>query len=111
MLRPGGHFLYADFRFSDGAITGGFAEWEASLAAAPLTRVQSREINAEVRRGMERNGARSEALIQQHLPKWLHALGRDFAGIPGSRVHTALARGELSYRSFCFVKPAPSGRG
>ncbi len=104
VLRPGGHFLYADFRFINGAITGGFADWETALAAAPLKLLQSREINAEVRRGMERNGQRSEALIQRHLPKWLHALGRDFAGIPGSRVHTALTRSELSYRSYCFVK-------
>jgi hypothetical protein len=53
---------------------------------------------------MEVNAARSEALICQRLPRFLHSLGRDFAGIPGSRVHEALRSGELSYRSWCFRK-------
>lgn len=99
VLRPGGHFLYADFRFSEG-----LAAWEQALASAPLKLVQARVINAEVLRGMERNSERSEALIVKHLPKFLQKLGRDFAGIRGSRIYAALQRGEVSYRSYCFVK-------
>ncbi|MDR3456750.1 MAG: class I SAM-dependent methyltransferase [Verrucomicrobiae bacterium] len=100
VLRPGGHFLYADFRFRER-----WDEWDAALAAAPLKLQHTRNINAEVRRGMEQNSARSEALIARHLPKFLHGLGRDFAGTRGSRIYNALADGELSYRSYCFVKP------
>jgi ubiquinone/menaquinone biosynthesis C-methylase UbiE len=99
VLRPGGHFLYADFRFA-----AGLAEWEQALASAPLTMLHSRVINAEVRRGMDRNSARSQALIARHLPKFLHKLGRDFAGVQGSRIYHALVSGALSYRSYCFVK-------
>lgn len=96
VLRPGGHFLYADFRFREQ-----WAEWEQALAAAPLTRVRARDIRAEVLRGMESNAERSERLVRQRLPGFLHTLGRDFAGIPGSRVHEALRTGELAYRSCC----------
>jgi SAM-dependent methyltransferase len=99
VLRPGGHFLYADFRFSDL-----FAAWEAAVAAAPLEIVQSRDIGAEVLRGMDCNAARSLALIHERLPGFLHAIGRDFAGVPGSRVYMALQSGELAYRSWCFRK-------
>jgi ubiquinone/menaquinone biosynthesis C-methylase UbiE len=99
VLRRGGHFLYADFRFRDG-----LADWELAIAAAPLRLEHSRVINAEVLRGMEVNSARSLALITRHLPKFLHALGRDFAGVTGSRVYNALQDGSLSYRSYCFVK-------
>lgn len=99
VLRPGGHFLYADFRFRDG-----IADWEQAIAAAPLPIVRSRDIGAEVRRGMDCNAERSAALIRQRLPGFLHALGRDFAGVPGSRVYVALQTGELSYRSWCFRK-------
>ena len=99
VLRPGGHFLYADFRFSDG-----FAAWEAAVTAAPLEVVKSRDIGAEVLRGMDRNAARSLALIHERLPRFLHSLGRDFAGVPGSRVYVALQTGELRYRSWCFRK-------
>lgn len=99
VLRPGGEFLYADFRFNQG-----LADWERALAAAPLALRASRVINAEVLRGMNRNSDRSTALIVRHLPKWMHGLGRDFAGIRGSRVYAALARGDLSYRSYRFEK-------
>ena len=100
VLRPGGYFLYADFRFRDG-----LAAWEQALAAAPLQLVQSRIINAEVLRGLDLNSARSQSLLVRHLPGFLQSLGRDFAGIRGSRVYTALQQGALSYRSYCFRKP------
>lgn len=102
VLRPGGHFLYADFRFRER-----WPEWEAALAAAPLELQATRNINAEVRRGLEKNSARSQELIARHLPGFLHGVGRDFAGTKGSRIYLAILSGELSYRSYCFVKPAP----
>jgi SAM-dependent methyltransferase len=100
VLKPGGHFLYADFRFGDGLVA-----WEQALAAVRLRAVREEVINAGVLRGMDRNSPRSQALIARHLPKFLHGLGRDFAGVQGSRVYTALQRGELSYRAYCFAKP------
>jgi len=98
-LRPGGVFLYADFRFQSG-----LADWESDLAAAPLRLVRQRVINAEVLRGMRRNSERSTALIVRHLPGFLHNLGHDFAGTIGSRIYTAVEQGELSYRSYLFEK-------
>ena len=100
VLRPGGHFLYADFRFSDG-----IAAWERLIASAPLHPLNQREIGPEVLRGMNTNSARSTQLIVQHLPSFMHSLGRDFAGVKDSRVYNALRSGELSYRSYCFKKP------
>jgi SAM-dependent methyltransferase len=99
VLKPGGRFLYADFRFRSGV-----PEWEGAMATAPLRVLQSRVINSEVLRGMDANAARSTALIVRRLPAFLHGLGRDFAGIPGSRVYNALQQGEISYRSYHFEK-------
>ncbi len=99
VLRPGGHFLYADFRFAES-----FAEWEHAIIASPLRMERTRTINAEVLRGMDRNSARSMELIARNLPKFMHGLGRDFAGVRGSRIYNALVNGELSYRSYCLVK-------
>jgi len=99
VLRPGGAFLYADFRFNSV-----IAEWEAALASAPLTFRRQREINAEVLCGMTRNSERSMKLIVRHLPGFLHSLGRDFAGVRGSRIYTAIERNELSYRSYLLEK-------
>lgn len=99
VLKPGGHFLYADFRFSDS-----IPEWEKDLAGAPLKMLAQRIINPEVLRGMDANSERSLKLIVGHLPKFMHTLGRDFAGVQGSRIYTALQNGQLSYRSYCFTK-------
>jgi ubiquinone/menaquinone biosynthesis C-methylase UbiE len=54
VLRPGGNFLYADFRFADGV-----DEWETALASAPLQLLHTRNIKAEVLRGMDLNTRRS----------------------------------------------------
>lgn len=99
VLKPGGHFLYTDFRFP-----GGIGEWERDIAAAPLRLVRQRVINPEVIRGLDANSPRSLALIERKLPKFLHSLGRDFAGVQGSRIYAALVDGSVSYRSFTFVK-------
>lgn len=99
VLRPGGHFLYADFRFKEG-----LADWERALAGAPLKQFRTRVINTEVLRGMELNSERSQQLLVRHLPPWMHSLGRDFAGIRGSRIYNALKEDRLSYRSYCLVK-------
>jgi SAM-dependent methyltransferase len=56
-------------------------------------------------RGMNQNSSRSLDLVERRLPRFLHSLGRDFAGTKGSRIYKALHSGELSYRSYCFEKP------
>lgn len=102
VLRPGGHLLYADFRFAED-----IAAWEHSLANSPLSIVQQGDISREVLRGMDTNAERSRSLVKNCLPRILHALGSDFAAVPGSRVYDALKNGQLSYRSACLQK-APS---
>ena len=101
VLRPGGHLLYADFRFKEG---NGFADWEDDIANSPFEIVAARDISEEVRRGMDANAERSGALVERCLPGFLRSLGRDFAGVPGGQVYDALAEGELSYRSWCLCK-------
>ncbi len=100
VLEPGGHFLYADFRFE-----GGIAEWENAIAKCPLVIQGMSDIGRCVIRGLEQNSASSQALLDRRLPQFLHGLGRDFAGVKGSRVYNALVEGKLSYRSYHFVKP------
>jgi ubiquinone/menaquinone biosynthesis C-methylase UbiE len=99
VLKPGGYFLYADFRFDDG-----IAKWEAPLHEAPFQLETMRDISPEVLRGMECNSARSMELLDKKLPGFLQDLGRDFAGVKGSRIYNALLSGGLFYRSYCFKK-------
>ncbi len=99
LLRPGGYFLYADFRFKDG-----LAAWEQAMAASPLKLVRTKYISPEVLRGLDSLSDRSQELVSQLLPRSLHWLGRYFAGTKGSRVYTSLQSGEMVYRSYCFQK-------
>jgi ubiquinone/menaquinone biosynthesis C-methylase UbiE len=99
VLRPGGHFLYADFRGRDEV-----AEWETALADAPLRQLAVRQINADVVRGMERNAEQSLELIRRVLPPVLRPFGRRFAGVPGSGIYRDLESGKISYRIYWFGK-------
>jgi ubiquinone/menaquinone biosynthesis C-methylase UbiE len=103
VLRPGGHFLYADFRDLESV-----ADWEQALAASSLRKLHFEDISAKVVRGMDLNSAQSMALVRRKLPSKFHRLAGDFAGVAGSRMYESLKAGTLFYRSGCFVKePAP----
>jgi ubiquinone/menaquinone biosynthesis C-methylase UbiE len=99
VLRPGGHFLYADIRYADG-----IAAWEADLANAPMRLISERVINAEVMRGLEKN--RFLEQITRRLPNiaFLRRIANDYAGGPGSLLYRRLENSEASYRLFCFTK-------
>jgi ubiquinone/menaquinone biosynthesis C-methylase UbiE len=99
VLRPGGHFLYADFR---GYLE--YNEWDAALAGMPMQMVSKREINAEVLRGLDKNSTRYLELVDRHVPKFLHPFGRLFAGAPGTLPYRQLQRGKASYRMYHFIK-------
>ncbi len=99
VLRPGGHFLYADFR--------GFLEyddWDAALAALPMQMVSKREINEEVLRGLDKNSPRYRDLVVHHVPRFMRPFGRLFTGLPGTMMYRELQRGRLSYRMYHFIK-------
>jgi ubiquinone/menaquinone biosynthesis C-methylase UbiE len=99
VLRPGGHFLYADIRYADE-----IAAWEAELANIPMRLVSEHVINAEVMRGLEKNRLLDQ--ISRRLPNiaFLRGMANDYAGGPGSLIYRRLENGEASYRLFCFAK-------
>ena len=99
VLRPGGRFLYVDFRsYLD------FSGWEAAIADAPMRVVSERVINPEVLRGLDNLAPRYLDLVRRHLPAVLRPFGRLFVGAPGSLMYRELQRGRLSYRMYCFAK-------
>ncbi|RIR89066.1 class I SAM-dependent methyltransferase [Mycobacteroides abscessus] len=98
VLRPGGNFLYTDARSVQDV-----AGWKVALANAPLRMVSERGINAEVRRGMEKNLARWRYVIDRVTPAPLRGIVRRFA--PAQRAYDDLrAGGSVEYRMYRFVK-------
>ena len=99
LLRPGGHFLYADFRNREG-----IPAWEAALAASPMRLVSERVIDDQVLRGLHKNSPRSMELINRRMPAIARRFGREFAVVDGSLFYRDLERGEITYRTHCFKK-------
>jgi ubiquinone/menaquinone biosynthesis C-methylase UbiE len=102
VLKSGGRFGHADLRYRSGV-----DEWVVALAKHPRLRLdEMRLINPEVVRGLELNTPRYEAMVKQALPRFLHKLALDFAGVKGSRLHRDAVSGEMSYRSFRLTRLA-----
>mgnify|MGYP000013381807 CR=1 FL=1 len=99
VLKPGGHLLYADFRFRESVPL-----WLQTIQNSKLSLRATHDISTNVLRGMDLNAERSQQLIRQCLPRPLQSLGLDFAGVPGSRIYEALKSGQLSYRSWCLQR-------
>jgi ubiquinone/menaquinone biosynthesis C-methylase UbiE len=99
VLRPGGHFLYADFRNREG-----FPAWDAALASCGLRTVSKRVISGEVLRGLQKNSARSNELINRHMPAFARRFAREFAVVDGSWFYRDLERGEIDYRLYHLTK-------
>jgi ubiquinone/menaquinone biosynthesis C-methylase UbiE len=99
VLRPGGHFLYADCQPPTGV-----AVWEATLANAPLRKLSQRDINAETMRGMEKYSQQWLDAIDRHAPSFLRSTLRDGAPVVGSKHYQGLQAGTTTYRIYLFVK-------
>lgn len=100
VLRPDGVLLYTDFRKRFRC-----AEWEAMLAGAPGLRVvSSRDISAEVARGMALNSAYLYALADSLGPRFLRQRNRRSAPVRGSQQEAALGNGQLCYRMYNLAK-------
>lgn len=87
VLRPGGHFLYADIRTRDR-----IAQWEEELGDAPMRLMSERDISEQVARGLEKTALRL---------KELHPHTSAYRG--NRLLWRALQNGELSYRMYCFA--------
>ncbi len=102
VLRPGGHFLYADIRGQEEIM-----DWEAQLAATGLELLQQEDITPRVLRALDLDNERKQALINKHVPRLLRRPFNEFAGVKGSDFfYGAFARGEKVYRRYLFRKPA-----
>jgi SAM-dependent methyltransferase len=99
VLRPGGHFLYTDFR-GDSECPG----WDAALAEMPLRQVSARVINDCVIRSLDKNSQRSLDLVGGRLPAFVRPFGRRFAGVPGTGIYRRFENGTAEYRMYCFTK-------
>ena len=99
VLRPGGHFLYADFR--DRANVDA---WRKSLRDSGLTLLRETDITGNVLMALDRDNERKAALIDRIVPKPLRPSFNDFAGMRGTTVYEGFRTGRFVYMSFVLRK-------
>jgi ubiquinone/menaquinone biosynthesis C-methylase UbiE len=104
VLRPGGHFLYADFRSG----TGEVAALQRQLEESGMEIIQCDDISRGVVRGMELNTPKYESLIRSLMPRFLRKPALAFAGVKGSAIYKSLESGETVYMCCHLRKAKPS---
>jgi len=100
VLRPGGHFLWADMCRAQA-----LDENRGIFTAAGFTLERETLITPNVLEALNRVQEQRSAMIRRLVPKFLERSVGDFAGVPGTRVYESLRAGEVHYVSRVLTKP------
>jgi ubiquinone/menaquinone biosynthesis C-methylase UbiE len=95
VLRPGGCFLYADFRPRE-ELEG----WRAALNAAGFTREGERDLTPGVVAALEADDAQKRHMIAGLVDRPLKGVFHQLAAVRGTALYDELRTGALSYRAF-----------
>lgn len=101
VLKPGGRFLYADFRRQYER-----QRWNDQIAGCGLEIIERQDITANVVKGLEQNNEQTRALVKRSIPRPLRGVFRQFAGATGSNIHQTFATRKALYERFVMRKPA-----
>ncbi len=99
VLRPGGYFLFADFRNQDK-----LGILDTQLEQTGMRRVRQTNITPNVVAALDQDHARKLEQIQSHAPKFLVKLFQEFAGNQGSRIYGRFQEQITVYQSFVLQK-------
>jgi SAM-dependent methyltransferase len=100
VLKPGGHFLWADMRPAERV-----EATHRQLAAGGFALIRERRITANVLRALDRMSEERTEMIRRLAPRWAARPIGDFAGVRGTRVYESLASGAVEYVSCVLRKP------
>jgi ubiquinone/menaquinone biosynthesis C-methylase UbiE len=93
ILKPGGHFLFADFRDAD-EIDG----LRRTFTDAGFRILEEEDIGANVVHALEVDNDRKQALIQKKVPKFMRHFFSEFAGMKGTKSsYSTFRSGEKTY--------------
>lgn len=99
ILRPGGYFLFTDFRYDYD-----HEAMKKSLQMSGLKILSEKNINNEVTRALDLDTERRSNLVKKLIPRFLHKSARSFAGVPGSETYTMIADRRYIYFSYILQK-------
>jgi len=99
VLRPGGHFLFADLRS-----TPDRDRLHEQIIASGLTVLEQEEITANVVEALRRDSQRKLALLEKHGSPRLMSVFRQFAAIEGSGVYEGFRTRSAVYVRYLMQK-------
>lgn len=99
VLRPGGHFLFADLRS-----TADRDRLHQNLLDSRMTLLDQQDITANVLEALRRDSKRKLALIERSVSKRLLNAFRQFAAIEGSEIYNGFRDGTAVYLRYLLQK-------
>jgi SAM-dependent methyltransferase len=99
VLRPDGHFLYADFR-----PRAEVPAWRAALGAAGFAIAAERDLRPGVVAALDADESHKRGFISRMIDGPLAGIFGEFAALAGSEMNAALRAGDLDYRGFVLKK-------
>lgn len=100
VLRPGGYFLYADFRDEKKQVS-----WRKQIGDSGLNLINETNITANVIAALDADDERKTHLINKLVPKLLLNSFKDFSGVKGSAIYNEFRTGVTPYLRFLLQKP------
>jgi len=100
VLRPGGHFLFTDFREPHE-----ISELEEKIFATGLKVIKKRDITQNVLKALDEDHERRMKTISENVPKPFIKQFREFAGVKDSVVYKQFNCRSLLYLSYVIQKP------
>lgn len=100
VLKPGGFFLFADFRTPEKS-----KELRQLFEQSGLEICEHQDITKEVLRALQRDSARKLELLERAAPRRLLATLKRFAAVEGSDVFRFFADGTFVYERYVLKKP------
>ncbi len=100
ILRPGGHFLFADFRPSEQ-----IDELTSQLQESGLSILEEENISPNVVRALELDSERKRELVKLNFGRVLSKSMQQCVGVKGSTIHQNFDTGVFIYKRFLLQKP------
>ncbi|HLN20628.1 MAG TPA: class I SAM-dependent methyltransferase [Bacteroidales bacterium] len=100
-LRPGGYFLFTDFRYDE--------KWDELLKLieeSGMLVLAEKDITDNIVKALELDSERRQELIRQYVPRVLRKKILNFSGSTGTETYEYFRNRKFTYRSFKVIKPA-----
>ncbi len=99
LLRPGGYFLYTDFRYD-----WEMPELKQQIEATGMTIIKGVMITDNVVKALEKDDLNKRILVKRLAPRFLHKVALNFAGAIGSETYNQFLTHKYEYYHFVLQK-------